>query len=131
MSTKIFCAECLNQSDSADRHLFSYKKSPACRHEIHSLPVVSYVSIAVVMECYVACLSNVCSAKLSGYFSLEYLSRNRNLQTSKAPLESQAQGTSLFTSAEYLCARHLSWNQEWPLEDSEFFLFQLLWKRCL
>jgi len=24
---------------------------------------------------------------------------NRNLQTSKAPLESQAQGTSLFTSA--------------------------------
>ena len=25
--------------------------------------------------------------------------RNRNLQTSKAPLESQAQGTSLFTSA--------------------------------
>jgi len=25
---------------------------------------------------------------------------NRNLQTSKAPFESQAQGTSLFTSAE-------------------------------
>src|SRR5688572_6646089 len=31
---------------------------------------------------------------------LYIINRNLNLQTSKAPLESQAQGTSLFTSAE-------------------------------
>jgi len=32
----------------------------------------------------------------------EHRNRNRNLQTSKAPLKSQAQGTSLFTSADVL-----------------------------
>src|SRR6218665_2294994 len=30
---------------------------------------------------------------------IKYRNRNRNLQTSKAPLKGQAQGTSLFTSA--------------------------------
>ena len=33
-----------------------------------------------------------------GKYNIIY-NRNRNLQTSKMPLESQAQGTSLFTSA--------------------------------
>jgi len=38
---------------------------------------------------------------------------NRNLQTSKAPLKSQAQGTSLFTSAIWLSINqaHKSWKQ--------------------
>src|SRR6218665_779039 len=38
---------------------------------------------------------------VSGYIYPAYRNRNRNrkLQTSKAPLKSQAQGTSLFTSA--------------------------------
>ena len=35
----------------------------------------------------------------SKFFGLFQMTRNRNLKTSKAPLESQAQGTSLFTSA--------------------------------
>src|SRR6218665_151321 len=34
--------------------------------------------------------------------SIHYRNRNRKLQTSKAPLKSQAQGTSLFTSATYV-----------------------------
>src|SRR5688572_17574264 len=40
--------------------------------------------------CVLDCRSKGCVANRN---------RNRNLQTSKAPLESQAQGTSLFTSA--------------------------------
>ena len=44
-----------------------------------------------------------------------YRKSNRNLQTSKAPLESQAQSTSLFTSAGYISEIPLFWMGACPV----------------
>jgi len=50
------------------------------------------------------------------------LSRNRNLQTSKAPLKSQAHGTSLFTSAasnQRGCPKNSPWEAQVRLPEGE------------
>jgi len=48
--------------------------------------------------------------------------RNRNLQTSKAPFKSKAQGTSLFTSAasnQWGCQKDNPWEAQVRLPESE------------
>src|SRR6218665_4080433 len=54
--------------------------------------------VAIVGAISAACC-NRSIAYMRSYVKIVIVNRNRKLQTSKAPLKSQAQGTSLFTSA--------------------------------